>query len=176
MYVYVDASPLIALGAVGELEALQVVDGDLVVPERVQEEVTTEPARTNLERFLEAVEHHEHPEGARSTVEDETRERAKTMLDEPEHSGDTELIGGVLAFTDPGQPVGVISDDSRVRTVADGLGAAVTGTIGIVVRNVEDGELAADAAKDLVRKLDSQGLHMTGELRETAYDLIDDAA
>jgi predicted nucleic acid-binding protein len=176
MDVYVDASPLIALGAIGELDALEVLDGDLVVPPRVEAEVTTEPARTNLGRFLETVEHSDHPEWVRSAVEAETRERAREILDEPEHRGDTELIGAVLGYANADRPVGVVSDDRRVRTVADGLGATVTGTVGIVVRNVEDGELADDDAKDLVRELDGRGLHMTGELRETAYDLIDDAA
>lgn len=175
MDVYVDASPLIALGAVGELDALHVLDGDLVLTDRVCAEVTTEPARENLQRFVETVEHRGHPEAARPTVEGETRDRAMEVLDEPEDSGDTEILAGVLAYTDEGEPVGVVSDDRRVRTVADGLGATVTGTIGVVVRNVEDGELAADEATDLVREIDSHGLHMTGELRETAYDLIEDA-
>lgn len=176
MYVYVDASTLIALGTVGELDALDVLDGDLVVPERVRSEVTTEPARTNLERFLETVAYSDHPEGIGDIVDEETDNRARTLLGDPEPSGDTALVGGVLACTDTDESVGVVSDDRRVRTVAEGLGATVTGTVGIVVRNVEDGELAAAEAKDLVRELDSRGLHMTGELRETAYDLIDDAA
>lgn len=31
-------------------------------------------------------------------------------------------------------------------------------------------------ARDLVREIDSHGLHTTGELREKAYELIDEAA
>lgn len=176
MDVYVDASTLIALGTVGELDALDVLDGDLVVTERVRAEVTTEPARENLQRFTETVEHRDHPEAVRTTVEGETIDRATEMLDEPGYTGDTDILGGVLAYTDADEPVGVVSDDRRVRIVADGLGATVTGAIGVVVRNVEDDELGAEAAKDLVRRIDSHGLHMTGKLRETAYDLIEDAA
>lgn len=175
MDVYVDASALIALGNVGELDALHVLDGDLVLTDRVRAEVTIEPARENLQRFGETVEHREHPEGVQATVAEETRDRAREMLDEPAHSGDTEILGGVLTYTDADEAVGVVSDDRRVRTVADGLGATVTGTIGVVVRNVEEDQLGAEAAKDLVRRIDSHGLHMTGELRQTAYDLIEDA-
>lgn len=174
MYVYVDASPLIALGTVGRLEVLEILDGDLVIPERVQDEVTSEPARTNLQRFLDEVEFPRHPHSG-IPIEESLNEHKMQILDESERNGDTEIIAGVLGHTDTNQSVGVVSDDRRVRTVADGLGATVTGTIGVVVRNVEEDELGSDAAKDLVRRIDSHGLHMTGELRETAYDLIEDA-
>ncbi|WP_193361366.1 hypothetical protein [Halococcus hamelinensis] len=69
----------------------------------------------------------------------------------------------------------MVSDDRRVRTIADGLGAIATGTVGVVVRAVDEG-LPPDDAKDLTRAIDRHGLHMTGELRETADELIEDAA
>jgi hypothetical protein len=53
-----------------------------------------------------------------------------------------------------------------VRTTARRLGATVTGTIGVVVRVVEDG-LDQEEAYDLIQRIDSHGLHMTGRLRET---------
>lgn len=175
MHIYVDASTLIALGMVGELDRLTVFDGRLVVPERVRAEVTTQPAAENLRRFIETLEDGGHdvvPDG----LDAATRKRARTVLDESEHNGDTEIIAAVLSKTDRNEPIAVVSDDKRVRTVANGLGATVTGTIGAVVRNVDEGELTADEAKALVRRLDDHGLHMTGELRETADDLIDEAS
>lgn len=176
MNVYVDASTSIALGTVGELDTLCVLDGDLVVPEPVREEVTTEPANENLERFLETPANDSHPETVQTVLAASTRDRAKAVLDEPEANGDVEIVGGVLAHVDSDDPVGVVSDDRRVRTVTDGLGATVTGTIGVVVRTVEDGERTAEAAKQLIRRIDDRGLHMTGELRERAYELVEDAA
>ncbi|WP_254524428.1 DUF3368 domain-containing protein [Natrinema caseinilyticum] len=70
---------------------------------------------------------------------------------------------------------GVVSDDRRVRTVARGLGATVTGTIGVIVRATEEGLPESDA-KAIVRRLDEHGLHMTAELRDTANELVDEAA
>ncbi|WP_336134677.1 hypothetical protein [Natronomonas amylolytica] len=178
MNVYVDASTLIALGTVGELGLLHAFDGDIVVPERVQAEVTTQPAAENLRRFQPDDErsHEESAESPGITVDEADHERATSILDEAEQNGDTTIIAGVLAHRDTGMSVGVVSDDRRVRRVADGLGATVTGTVGTVVRNVADGELDAEEAKSLVRGIDDNGLHMTGELREKAYELIDDAA
>jgi predicted nucleic acid-binding protein len=178
MNVYVDASTLIALGTVGELDLLHAFDGDIVVPERVRTEVTTQPAAENLRRFGPADErdHAELAEPSGVTVDDAAREQAKSVLDESEQNGDTAIVAGVLAHREAEVPVGVVSDDRRVRRVADGLGATVTGTVGVVVRNVADGRLDAEEAKGLVRRIDDNGLHMTGELREKAYALIDDAA
>jgi len=50
----------------------------------------------------------------------------------------------------------------------------VTGTIGVIVRAVEDG-LSPNDARELVNRVDAHGLHMTASLRETAFSLIDDA-
>jgi len=65
--------------------------------------------------------------------------------------------------------------DARMRTTARGLGATVTGTVGVVFRAVKDG-LDQEEAYDLIQRIDSHGLHMTGSLRETAAELIDEAA
>lgn len=167
---YIDATTLIGLGSIGELDLLTGFDADLVVLPAVREEVTTEPASTNLQRFLDAAPvDTDHPGDA-------ARDRqAMELLDEPAANGDVRLVAAVLEHTADDEPVGVVSDDRRIRTVARGLGARVTGTIGAVVRAVEEGLSATDGT-DLVRRLDDHGLHMTAELRETAYDLVEGAA
>lgn len=185
MRVVVDATTLVALGTIGELDLLGCLDGDLYVPAVVREEVTTEPARTNVERFVggEAV-----ADGWAATVDDEAtadeglgdlepyREEARELLGDDGLHGDVAVVAVVLAHTAADRPVGVVSDDRRVRTVARGLGTTVTGTVGVVVRAVEDRGLTAETGRELVRRVDGHGLHMTGELRETAYELVEEAA
>jgi len=172
MDVYLDATTLIALGAIGELDVLARFDGRSVVPEAIAEEGTTEPARTNLERFCEREGVHRRPIGA---VLDDRLDEAKRVLDEDEPNGDVQIVADVLAHTALDDPIGVVSDDRRVRTVSRGLGATVTGTVGVIVRAVEEG-LAVDDARGLIERVDSHGLHMTAELRETAYHLVERAA
>ena len=168
--IYVDATTLIALGTIGELDLLTSLTGTLVVLPAIRDEVTTEPAKTSLDRLCDrdAVETTLPPDAGDD-------EQAQTILDEPAVNGDVRLIAAVLAHTDADEPVGVISDDRRVRTVARGLGATVTGTIGVIVRAVEEGLSEADATT-IVRRLDDHGLHMTAELRATAIELIEPAA
>lgn len=168
--IFLDATTLIALGTVGELERLTCFTGELVVLPTVRDEVTTEPARTNVSRFLERCE----VATTDPAVPDRVHQ-AKRVLGEEERNGDVDLIAAALAYTADDLPVGVVSDDRRVRTTARGLGATVTGTVGVVVRAVAEG-LDREDAYDLVRRIDAHGLHMTGDLRETAYTLIDDAA
>jgi predicted nucleic acid-binding protein len=167
--VYVDATTAIALGTIGELDLLSVIDGQLVILPPIQREVTTEPVSTNVDRLLdtETVE-------ATPSVELET-DQARALLGSSELTGDVALVGAVLAHTAADHGVAVISDDRRVRTTARGLGATVTGTVGILVRAVEKG-LSAEEAKAILDRLDDHGLHMTAELRATAGDLIAAAA
>ncbi|RLM50059.1 hypothetical protein [Halorubrum sp. Atlit-28R] len=168
--IFLDATTLIALGTIGELEQLLSFSGEVVALPTVQSEVTTEPAQTNLSRFIaqDAVA------TADPAIQDRV-EQAKEVLGEVEQNGDVSLIAAVLAYTAEERPVGVVSDDQRVRTTARGLGATVTGTVGVIVRAVEEG-LDREAAHDLVRRIDSHGLHMTGTLREKADELIEEAA
>jgi predicted nucleic acid-binding protein len=170
MHIYVDATTLIALGAVGELELLAAFDGTPVVCSTVRAEVTTEPAATNVARLCG------RDDIVTATAIDEDREtQAREILGETETNGDVHLIAAVLSHTDAGEAVAVVSDDRRVRTVADGLGAQVTGTIGVVVRTVEEG-MKAEKAKRLLKRLDEHGLHMTATLHRTAEELVEAAS
>lgn len=166
--IYLDATPLIALGAVGELDILTAFDGELVIPDRVFSEVTTEPARTNVERLLDGPAHTE-------AIPVDPIGQALDLLGDGEPSGDAAIIGAVLHWREQGMEPGVVSDDQRVRTMADGLGATVTGTVGAIRRSVKEGR-DADEAVDLVRRVDENGLHMTGQLREEALKQIEAAA
>jgi predicted nucleic acid-binding protein len=175
MRVCVDASTVLALGQIGELELLTVFDGHRIFPPKVFTEVTSEPARTNLRQLLD-----ENNKKVKTdpTVHLSAIEEAKEILGESNQNGDIRLISQTLVFTENNDApsITIVSDDKRVRTVANGLGATVTGTVGVIVRAVEERGITAEEGKDLVRRVDSHGLHMTGELREKAYELVEEAA
>lgn len=168
--IYLDATTLIALGSVGELGLLSNFDGRLLILPAIQAEVTSQPAEANLERLLA-----EEAVATSDSAGDQAIERAQELLGDSEVTGDGRLLAGLLAELSADRSVGLVSDDRRLRTLSRGLGIPVTGTIGVVIRAVAAG-LDAEAGKKLVRRLDSHGLHMTGELRDAAFDLIDDAA
>jgi predicted nucleic acid-binding protein len=168
MRVYVDATPLYNLGQVGDLNLLGVVDGQLVIPAAVLDEVTVEPAATNLRRFLD--------EHAVETNPDDSAflDTAKMLLDTEEETSDVHLVAGLLAARDAGEEFGLISEDRRLRAVADGLGATISSTFGIVVRaSLNHKYFPTTQAKRVIRRTDHHGLQMTGQLRERAIGEVD---
>lgn len=176
MRVLVGATTLIALGQLGELDLLLSLDGTPQVVPAAENEVTAEPANTNLDRYLQRDAEPKFPSYVTAPASSTRYDEAKTILGEDHVNGDVEITTDVLHLVDADRTVGVVSDDKRVRTVADGLGATVTGTVGVIVRAVEERGMTSEEGKDLVRRVDSHGLHMTGELREKAYELVEEAA
>jgi predicted nucleic acid-binding protein len=166
--ILVGPTVLYDLGMVGELDLLGAFDAELVVPEAAVAEVDVEPAETNVERFLD--------EGAVSTAADtgDFEDDARTLLGVEGLTADAVLVAAVLAARDRGEDVALVSDDRRLRAVADGLGATVTGTFGTVARAAsEDKYFSTAEAKRVVRRTDSQGLQMTGQLREQAVGEVE---
>lgn len=166
MRIYVDASPLYDLGMIGETGLLSSLSGDLVVPSAVQAEVDVEPAARNLATLLEETA------SERGAAREPFRETAVDLLgDGP--AANTELIAGVLAERDAADErpcCGLVSDDQRVRRLADGLGAAVSSTFGVVVNaTLTDKYFPTSQAKRVLRRLDGHGLVTTGPVREQAY-------
>ncbi len=171
----VDATVLIALGNAGRLDLLTVFDDHVTIPGVVAAEVTTEPATSNLNALLNSGKVGFSSPSDLSDETNEARAKAKELLNEDEINGDVALIGTVLQHRRKDVAVAVVSDDRRVRRVAEGLGAEVTGTVGVVVRAVSDGELTTDDGKRLIERIDERGLHMTANLRQRATELIEDA-
>jgi len=168
MAIYVDATPLYDLGQIGELELLTVFDGETVIPQAVVDEVTVEPAATNLARFIEENEIGTQPD-LDGYLDDATR-----LLDDSTATSDVALVASLLAARDRRASAALVSDDRRLRAVADGLGATVTGTFGVTTRAAVDSKyFPATQAKRVIRRTDHHGVQMTGRLRERAIGEVD---
>ncbi|MEF8757677.1 MAG: hypothetical protein V5A33_05535, partial [Halobacteriales archaeon] len=94
------------------------------------------------------------------------------LLDDDPGTVDVAIIAGVLAERDAadGTPVcGLVSDDRRLRRLADGLGASVASTFAVVVQSaLEDKYFPASQAKRVLQRMDGHGLVTTGPLRAQA--------
>jgi len=160
--VYVGPTTLHALGSIGELNLLRALDGRLVVSEPVCEAVTTDPAKRALADFLDRTD-------VSTAIPDQAHERATELLGVEADSPEAAMLAGVLAHANGGDrtAVAVVSEDRRVRRLAEGLGGTVTSSFGVVVRAAsEDKYLSRTQAKRIVRRLDGRGPRMTGEMRE----------
>lgn len=162
--IYVGPTSLYNLGQVGELSLLGAFDGQVVVPEPVIDEVRIEPTATNLAECLA-------DETVVTGVEEDRLAQARSLLGEKDVGPAATVLAGVLANRDPDDrsAVAVVSEDRTVRRMAQGLGAAVTSSFGVVVRaTIEFDQVSPSEAKRIVRRIDQHGLHLTGELRERA--------
>ncbi|ELZ20269.1 hypothetical protein C475_20887 [Halosimplex carlsbadense 2-9-1] len=166
--IYVGPTSLYALGQVGELDLLESFDGRLVVPEVVERQVTTEPARSALESFLDET-------SVSTAVPDTAHERAVEVVGIDEGTHEAAMLAGVIAHADPNDrhAVAVVSEDRRVRRIAEGLGGAVTSCFGVVARAAaEDKYLSRSQARRIVRRIDANGIQMTGEMRSQAVGAV----
>lgn len=162
-FVHVGPTVVYELGQIGELELLEWFGGALVVPEAVRAEITTEPAATNLDRLLEET-------SVITSVRPDVRQRVADALGIDSDGYEAALLAGLFDDSiDDDRAILVVSDDHRLRGLADGLGAAVTGSFGVVVRAaVEDKYLSPAAAKRIVSRMDDNGVQLTGQLRSRA--------
>lgn len=168
MQVYVDATPLYDFGQIGELGLFDTLDGELVIPEAVSGEISVEPAATNLDRFLDESDVTTQPP-VEGLLDD-----ARALLDAETANSDVWIVAGLLAARDSETAAALVSDDRRLRAVADGLGATVTGTFGVVVgASVDDKYFSTNQAKRVIRRTDHHGIQMTGRLRERAIGEVD---
>ncbi|MDQ2072955.1 hypothetical protein ACODNH_05740 [Haloarcula sp. NS06] len=161
--IYVGPTALYSLGQVGELSLLDAFDGDIVIPEPVINEVQVEPTATNLTEYRE--------NGIDTDVDEAHVDQARSLLGDSDLGPAVTVLAGVLAHrdSDDRSAVAVVSEDRTVRRMAQGLGAEVTSSFGVVVRAaIEDKYLKPTQAKRIVRRIDQHGMHLTGELRERA--------
>ncbi|GGK51777.1 hypothetical protein [Haloarcula sebkhae] len=161
--IYVGPTALYSLGQVGELSLLDAFDGDIVIPEPVIDEVQIEPTATNLAEYRES--------GIETGVDEDHIDQARSLLGDADLGPAVTVLAGVLAYrdSDDRSAVAVVSEDRTVRRMAQGLGAEVTSSFGVVVRAaIEDKYLKPTQAKRIVRRIDQHGMHLTGELRERA--------
>jgi len=166
MKLIVDASVFITLAEVDSLELLDGLEGDVVVPELVADEIQDDPARTALEEAR----------GDWISVEkadEEAIEKGTKKLGRGggEPRGDAAVLG--LSF-EYGEPV-VVTDDKPLRNACKTLGISLSGSVGVVVASVEEGNLDADEAKDLLVSMDEVGARLSARLLQKAERLIDEA-
>ena len=160
----VDASVFITLAEIDATHLLDKLDGDVVVPEQVADEIEDEPARSQLEDAEEDWLTVESPDG-------ETVEWASKMLGRDEPRGDT----SVLALGSEYDGAVVVTDDKPLRNACKAVGVSLSGSLGVVVASVENGTLEAEEAKRLLVSMDEVGARLSARLLRKAERLIDEA-
>lgn len=135
-----DASPIIALVDIGELELLGKLYQRISITDIVRSEVHAE-----LPAWIEVSTGYDHKQF----------QILKLELD----PGEASAIA--LALENPGSRI--ILDESKGRSVAKRLGLKVVGTIGVIIKAKEQGIIKS--GKDILEKLEKHGFWLSEHLK-----------
>jgi len=180
----VDASVFITLTKVDSIDALLTEAGEIVVPKPVENEITSEPAATALASALEneKLETWDVAFGPLDTAANHLgKELSDEELDGYGHTaieGDVGLLALALQRNDPDfemvSPI-VVTDDKPLRQTCKALSIPVSGSIGVLIRAVERGEIEPAEAKGKLYAMDEVGARLSASLIRRAERLIDEA-
>ncbi|RLM97132.1 DUF3368 domain-containing protein [Haloarcula sp. Atlit-7R] len=167
--VLVDASVLITLADTGSAALLAGIDGSVVVPDPVRREVTSDPAAKALS---DAIDDGwvTCPQSVSTAAVEEAASHLGRSDGDPR--GDAVLLAHALVAADPV----VVTDDKPLRQTCKALSIPVAGSIGVLVRAVERGDIEPDDATETLYAMDEVGARFSASLVRKAERLIDDAA
>jgi predicted nucleic acid-binding protein len=177
----VDASVFITLAEIGLTSALLDAEGDVVVPKPVESEITSEPAVSVLssacdDERIETSDIGLAPiDTAASHLGTELSNEDVPGTGHATIEGDIGLLALALPESELDSPV-VVSDDKPLRQTCKALSIPVSGSIGVLVRAVQRGDIDAEEAKDKLYAMDEVGARLSVSLVRRAERLIDEAA
>ncbi len=145
----VNASPLILLGKVEQLQLLEALPEQIAVPRAVIREVSAKPDGERSVQALTALE-------SAIIVDDEVPQA--NILSWDLGAGETQVISHAVANTSDR----VVIDDLEARRCAKAMGLAVIGTLGIVGRAKVAGLI--ERAGPVIQRLREAGLYASDEI------------
>ena len=149
--VVADAGPLIAFGRIGRLHLFRDVLGTILVPEAVAEECLREPLRPGAAAIRQAF---------REGLLIRKRARRSHLYEEIlSVLGEGEAAAIALAHS---QGVPVLMDEKNGRRIARGLGLAVIGTGGVLIRAKR--RKLIRVARPVLEDLQKEGYRLSGSL------------
>lgn len=175
----VDASSFITLAEIRACDLLYQIQGRIAIPADVRREITENPAKSELERAIDAHDVIIIGPAAHDVSHPKTYKQAMEHLDqsvpmiggEPSWPGDVALLGEALQISN----VVVVTDDKPLRKTCKALSIPISGSIGVLVRAVERDEVDAEEAKDELAAMDEVGARLSARLLRRAERLIDEA-
>jgi predicted nucleic acid-binding protein len=161
-----NASPLILLGKVGQIQLLGHLAETLVVPNAVMREVSAKPDGERTIQTLTALE---------SVILVDDAVAPANILSWDLGPGETQVISHAVSHSADR----VVIDDLEARRCAKAMGLAIIGTLGIVGRAKAAGLIGR--AGPVVQRLRKTGIYASDDivqrlLREVGESLIQDEA
>lgn len=187
----VDASVFITLSEVEALDALFDTRGKVAVPKHIEDEIKTEPPKSSLSRGIKDGRIQKWPTAigpqpfvragkhlGKDISEDDVLGKGHLSVE-----GDTALLSLAISpdinegvgHPIPESPI-VVTDDKPLRETCNALSIPVSGSIGVLIRAAERGDVDPDEATDKLYAMDEVGARLSASLVRRAERLIAEAA
>jgi predicted nucleic acid-binding protein len=180
--VIVDASVLITLAEIDATKLLKNMQGEIALPAAVAEEITEPPASDFVgdSDWISIGPPTIHASKTPPPIE-ESQERAEAHLGRSASdgalNGDVGILTSALFITEISErELVVLTDDKPLRKTCKALSIPISGSIGVLIRAVERGDIGVTQAKATLRAMDEVGARLSVSLLERAERLIEDAA
>lgn len=154
--VIVNTTPIIALAGIGQLELLRKLYSEIWIPEAVNKEILSEPARTQVSMAEWIIVH---------TISGGIQ---KSAFSSRLHAGEIEVI--ILAQESDADLV--IVDDNAAKKTAKYFGFPVTGTLGVLLKAKKQGLI--DNVRSYIDKLMDNGLYIGPVVRNYVLEQADE--
>ena len=162
MIVISDATPLITLLKADELDILNKLFGEVLVPEAVYSEVTT---NENFNNEAELIRNSDFIKVVKvDSINQVELLRRATGLD----LGESEAI----IYADESKADLLLIDEVAGRRVAQNMNLPVAGSIGILIKAFKAGLLTVKEADDAFYRIRNSNRHISEKLIDDALDII----
>lgn len=141
--VVVNTTPIIALANIGYLDLLKNLYGEIIIPEAVDREILSQPARSLV------------VSAGWIKVRQVNTSVQKSLFSARLHAGEVE----VLMLAQEYDADLLIIDDNAAKKTAKYLGLKVTGTMGVLLKAKREGHI--DKVAPLLDKLIADGLYIS---------------
>ena len=154
MLVVADATPLISLMKIGRLNLLERLFGQVVIPEAVYSELTTNTAFHKEARQIEECGFINRVSVADMKTVDVLRRATGLDLGESE----------AIVYADTNGANILLIDEAKGRRVAKTMGLAIMGTLGMLIESFYKGILTGDEIEIDMNQLRTNNRHISDKL------------
>jgi hypothetical protein len=160
MIVVSDATPIISFLKINRLDILNKLFGEVLLPEAVYEELTSNPAFQEESEQVKACEFFKKVSVGNSDTVDMLMRVTGLDLGESE----------AIVYSDENKSDLLIVDEVRARHVAASMKLRITGTIGILTAANENGLLSKSDATECVKILRMSNRHISEALLNSVIE------
>lgn len=166
MIVVSDSTPLISLMKVSQLGILQKLFGEVLIPEAVFSELTSNDAYPEEAALIE--------NSAFVKVVKVSDDKAVSLLQRATglDRGESEAI----VYADDNHADLVLMDEVQGRNVAKGMGLRIMGTVGILINAFREGFLQKTDVVQALNLMKETGRHISDRLIQDALDILNNEA